>query len=197
MKSQVETLAAACRGESSKRRGGHQVSPPALPIHTNAYTPRRHPSPLPPSSKHTNGVHAHRDVFAFAHSTRGDENVSGSAAARTFPNSPAAHNKLLFCSPEPRSTGSIIVFIRGHASVPIPPVRDECAQMRSSRGALKLIIRCSCQLPCSPHKAHLISFLQAKVFDVLVPAWNKKKKNGGRKKSGIFSACVPLRDCHL
>lgn len=173
MKSQVETLTAACRGESSKRRGGHQVSPLPSP-----YTQTRtHRDTTPsPSSKHTNGVHAHRDVFAFAHSTRGDENVSGSAAARTFPNSPAAHNKLLFCSPEPRSTGSIIVFIRGHASVPIPPVRDECAQMRSSRGALKLIIRCSCQLPCSPHKAHLISFLQAKVFDVLVPAWNKKKK---------------------
>lgn len=120
-------------------------------------------------------------------------------------NSPAAHNKLLFCSPEPRSTGSIIVFIRGHASVPIPPVRDECAQMRFSRSALKLIIRWSCQLPCSPHKAHLISFLQAKVFDVLVPVLGKKKKKrrrkrerkGKRKKSGIFSACVPLRDCHL
>lgn len=97
------------------------------------------------------------------------------------PNSPAAHNKLLFCSPEPRSTGSIIVFIRGHASVPIPPVRDECAQMRFSRSALKLITRCSCQLPCSPHKAHLISFLQAKVFDVLVPVWKKKEGEKERK----------------
>lgn len=58
--------------------------------------------------------------------------------------------------------------------------------MRFSRSALKLIIRCSCQLPCSPHKAHLISFLQAKVFDVLVPAWGKKKKaKGGRKERKV------------
>lgn len=169
--------------QAPRRSSGKPPGPPHTHKRVHTATP-----PLPPSSKHTNGVHPHRDVFAFAHSTRGDENVSGSAAARTFPNSPAVHNKLLFCSPEPRSTGSIIVFIRGHASVPIPPVRDECAQMRSSRGALKLIIRCSCQLPCSPHKAHLISFLQAKVFDVLVPAWNKKKKKRGEKeKWHIFS----------
>lgn len=54
--------------------------------------------------------------------------------------------------------------------------------MRFSRGALKLIIRRSCQLPCSPHKAHLISFLQAKVFDVLVPVWGGKKEEEGEKE---------------
>ncbi len=45
MKSQAESLAAACRGESSKHRGGQQVSPGSSNKH-----------PPPPHQKHT---HAH------------------------------------------------------------------------------------------------------------------------------------------
>lgn len=41
-----------------------------------------------------------------------------------------------------------------------------------------------CQHPSSPNKAHLISFLQANVFDVFGASGKKKKKEG--KKSGVF-----------